>query len=77
MLDRVFVDCCSRLRQHRQKLQQAVEKALADLAKSAVPMEMKRKLQPSQDGTETLSVRLLMHACLGFDREKLEHFVVL
>jgi CHAD domain-containing protein len=65
-----------RLRQHRQKLQQAVEKALADLAKSAVPMEMKRKLQPSQDGTETLS-RSTALCTLASDsiREKLEQLL--
>ncbi|TLN24104.1 CHAD domain-containing protein [bacterium] len=42
-----------RLRQRRTRLQQAVEKALVDLAKSKTLMEMERKLHPYLKGLET------------------------
>ncbi|GAP15252.1 uncharacterized conserved protein [Longilinea arvoryzae] len=65
-----------RLRQRRQKLQRAVEKALADLVKSDVLMEMQRKLNPILKGIENLprSAPLYALACTAV-REKLEQFL--
>ncbi len=65
-----------RLRQRRQKLQQAVEKALADLVKSDVLMEMQRKLNPILKGIENppRSAPLYALACSAI-REKLEQFL--
>jgi CHAD domain-containing protein len=65
-----------RLRQRRQRLQQAVEKALADLVKSEVPMEMERKLHPLLEGMET-TPRSPALCSLSFDtiRENLEQFL--
>ncbi len=65
-----------RLRQRRQNLQQAVGKALADLVKSDVLMEMQRKLHPILDGIENppRSAPLFSLACSA-SREKLEQFL--
>lgn len=65
-----------RLRQRRQKLQQAVEKALADLVKSETLMEVKRKLQPILEGVETPPRSVILNA-LAFTsiREKLEQLL--
>lgn len=66
-----------RLRQRRQKLQQAVEKALADLVKSEALMEMKRKLQPILEDVET-PPRSPALSTLSSDsiREKLEQLLL-
>lgn len=65
-----------RLRQRRQKLQQAVEKALADLVKSNVLMEMQRKLHPILEDAQNPPRSAALHA-LGCSaiREKLEQFL--
>lgn len=65
-----------RLRQRRQKLQQAVEKALADLVKSEAPMEMQRKLRPILEGVEA-APRSPALLALSYEaiREKLEQFL--
>lgn len=65
-----------RLHQRRQKLQQAVEKALADLAKSGTPMEIGRKLHPFLEGVESPahSEALYLLSCSAV-REKLEQFL--
>ena len=65
-----------RLRQRRQRLQQAVEKALSDLVKSDVPMEMERKLHPLLDGMET-TPRSPALCSLSFQtiRQNLEQFL--
>ncbi len=65
-----------RLRQRRARLQQAVEKALVDLARSKTLMEMERRLRPLLEGSET-PPRSLALCILASDsiREKLEQLL--
>lgn len=65
-----------RLRQRRQRLQQAVGKALDDVVKSSVLMEMERKLRPILDGIDG-TPRSLALCRMAWDsiREKLQLFL--
>lgn len=65
-----------RLRQRRQKLQQAVDKALDDVVKSNVLMDMERKLRPILDGVEsTPRSEALCRLAWDSIREKLQLFL--